>query len=66
VITGHRIFHDVGVGHGWDAWTCVQAHSVGNSAPLEVDLWYAAQLDSPAMRREAEGIIASAKLVRAH
>jgi hypothetical protein len=63
-IGGHRIFHAVGVGHGWDAWFCVPARSIGNSRPLEVDLWYAAQLDSPAMRREAEEIIAAANLIR--
>jgi hypothetical protein len=65
VINRHRVFYSVGVGHGWSAWRCVPAHAVGNSQPLELELWYAAQLDSRAMRLAAENILASATLIRA-
>ena len=63
VIDGHRIYFADGI-HGASAWECLPIHSVGNARPIEVELWYAIQLDSPGMRRFAMRTVATARLVR--
>ncbi len=40
------------------------ARAVGNAKPLEIMLWYDIRLDSPAVRREAMRIVATARLIR--
>jgi hypothetical protein len=63
LVNGHRIYLVAGI-HGASAWDCLPTHSVGNSRPIEVELWYAIQLDSPRMRRFAMRTVATARLVR--
>jgi hypothetical protein len=63
LVNGHRIYLIVGI-HGASVWECLPAHTVGNSRPIEVELWYAIQLDSPRMRQFAMRTVATARLVR--
>lgn len=63
VIHGIDIFLIVG-NHGGSAWRCIPAHAIGNAKPLQVELWYDARVDSPAMRRQASEIVANARLVK--
>ena len=51
--------------HGGAVWRCISPHAVGNSKPLEVELWFDIRVDSAAMERQVAQIVADAKLVRA-
>jgi hypothetical protein len=62
LVNGHRVYLAGGI-HGASAWECLPAHSVGNARPIEVELWYSIQLDSPRMRRFAVRTVATARLV---
>ena len=63
LVEGRRIYFAAGI-HGASAWECLPRHAVGNARPIEVELWYAIQLDSPRMRRFAMRMVRRARLVR--
>jgi len=58
-----RVFFGAGI-HGATAHTCLPRHAVGNTRPLEVELWYDIRLDRKKMRRRAVRMVASARLFR--
>jgi hypothetical protein len=60
---GQRVFLSAGI-HGATAWRCLPRHAVGNTRPLEVELWYDINLDGKKMRRRAVQMVATARLFR--
>jgi hypothetical protein len=63
LIDGRRIFFLLGI-HGASVWTCIPRQAVGNTKPIEVELWYDIRVDSPAMRRLARRMVGTSRLIR--
>ncbi len=61
-INGRRIWFNVGI-HGASARTCLPPGTIGNAKRLEIEVWYAIQLDNPTMRRFAQRVVADPRLV---
>ena len=57
---GRRVFFGAGI-HGATAHTCLPPNAVGNTRPLDVELWYDIGLDGRKMRRRAVRMVATAR-----
>jgi hypothetical protein len=63
VSQGTAIYLRVGI-HGGSAWRCIPVGTLGNARPLEVELWYSIQLDSPRMRNVVAALVAEPRIIR--
>ena len=61
IVHGRPIYVNVGI-HGAQVWTCLPPHAAGNARPLELSLWYDIRLNTPAMRRLAIRMVATARV----